>query len=97
MILRSDVAEDIRALAALAGVSITDAVAQVVKAQLAIERVKASVKLSKRHSQAERALSELRRLPVVGPELPTATFTTRRGCRSENRRRRLGVTGDFAQ
>jgi hypothetical protein len=69
MILRSDVAEDIRALAALAGVSITDAVAQVVKAQLAIERVKASVKLSKRHSQAERALSELRRLPVVGPEL----------------------------
>jgi hypothetical protein len=71
-IKRPDVAEDIRALAALTGISITDAIANAVKAQLAIERVKASAKLSKRREEAERALSELRRLPVMGPELSDA-------------------------
>jgi hypothetical protein len=68
-IKRADVAEQIRALAALTGVSLTDAVGNAVKAQLAVERVKASRKLSKRMAQAAEALAELRRLPVVGPAL----------------------------
>lgn len=65
-IKRRDVAEDARALAALMGVSITEAIGEAVKARLAIERVKASAKLSKRRKAAERALAQLRELPVVG-------------------------------
>lgn len=68
-IKRPDVVEDARALAVLTSVSITEAVGNAVKAQLAIERVRASAKLSKRRIRAERALAEFRRLPVVGPEL----------------------------
>lgn len=68
-IKRSDVAEDARTLAAMTGVSITDAIGKAVKAQLAIERVNASAKLSRRRIRTERTLAELRRLPVLGPEL----------------------------
>ena len=68
-IKRSDVAGDVRTLAALTGVSITNAIGNAVKAQLAIERVKGKAKLSRRRKEAERALAELRRLPVVGPKL----------------------------
>ena len=68
-IRRPDVTDDIRALAALTGLSLTDAIANAVKAQLAVEKVKASAKLSKRRTKAERALAELRRLPVAGPDL----------------------------
>jgi hypothetical protein len=68
-IKRQDVTDDIRALADLTGVSITDAIQMAVKGQLAIERVKANTRLSKRRAQVEKALVELRRLPVVGPVL----------------------------
>jgi hypothetical protein len=68
-IKRPDVAEDIRALAALTGISITDAVAQAVRAQLATERLRANAALSQRRAEAERVLSELRRLPKIGPPL----------------------------
>jgi hypothetical protein len=68
-IKRPDVADEARALAALTGVSITDAIGNAVKAQLAIERVKANSKLAKRKAEAARALAELRRLPIVGPDL----------------------------
>ena len=68
-IKRPDVAEDIRTLAALAGLSITEAVGNAVRAQLAIEKVKASAKLSRRLLEAEKALADLRKLPVVGAEL----------------------------
>lgn len=68
-IKRPEVAEDVRALAALTGVSITDAIGNAVKAQLAIARVKSSARLSKRRNESERALAALRRLPVVGPIL----------------------------
>ena len=68
-IKRPDVAEDIRTLAALAGLSITEAVGKAVRAQLAIEKVKASAKLSRRLLEAEKFLADLRKLPVVGPEL----------------------------
>lgn len=68
-IKRPDVASDIRALAALTGVSITDAIAKAVGAQLAIERVKADAKLLRRRKAAEDALAELRRLPVAGPAI----------------------------
>lgn len=68
-IRRPEVVEDARALAALTRVSITEAVGNAIKAQLAIERVKANARLSKRRIHAERALAELRRLPVIGPDL----------------------------
>jgi len=68
-IRRPDVAEDARALAELTGVSITEAIGNAVRAQLAIERVKASATLPKRRAAAEWGLAELRRLPVVGRRL----------------------------
>ncbi|MEO8656975.1 MAG: type II toxin-antitoxin system VapB family antitoxin [Bryobacteraceae bacterium] len=68
-IKRSDVAEDARELAALTGLSLTEAIAKAVRVQLAIERVKANKTRSKRRSEAERTLAELRSLPIVGPHL----------------------------
>jgi hypothetical protein len=68
-IKRPEVASDIRALAALTGSSITDAIANAVRSQLAIERVKADANLSKRRKKAEKALADLRRLPVKGRTL----------------------------
>ena len=68
-IKRADVADDIRTLADLTGASITDAIANAVRAQLAIERVKHDAKLRKRRKEAEEALAELRRLPVIGPDI----------------------------
>jgi hypothetical protein len=66
---RPDVVEDIRALADLTGTSITDAIQNAVRAQLAIERVRTNAKLAKRRARAEKTLAELRSLPVVGPLL----------------------------
>jgi len=68
-IRRPDVADDIRALAALTGISITDSVAHAVRAQLAIERVRANALLSQRRAEAARMLDELRRMPKIGPQL----------------------------
>lgn len=68
-IKRPEVTADIRTLAALTGASITDAIATAVKAQLAVEKVKADAGLRKRRKAAEKALAELRRLPVTGPVL----------------------------
>jgi hypothetical protein len=68
-IKRPDVAEDIRALAALTGGSITETVANAVRAQLAIERAKAVARQAQRRAEAERLLGELRSLPIVGPEI----------------------------
>jgi hypothetical protein len=68
-IRRPDVADDIRALAALTGISITDTVAHAVRAQLAIERVRHNAVLSQRRAEAARMLDELRRMPKIGPQL----------------------------
>jgi len=68
-IKRADVADDIRSLAALTGMSITDAIANAVRGQLAIEQVKADAKLRKRRKEGAKILAELRRLPVTGPLL----------------------------
>jgi hypothetical protein len=68
-IKRPGVADDIRALADLMGVSITDAIASAVRGQLAIERVKGDAKLRRRRKDAEKALAELRSLPVIGPDI----------------------------
>jgi hypothetical protein len=68
-IRRPDTVESIRALAELTGQSITEAIETAVKAQLAIEQVKADAKLSKRRKDAERIMAEIRRLPVTGPML----------------------------
>ena len=78
-IKRADVAEAIRCLAALKGVSITDAISDAVNAQLAIEKVKASAKLSKRHAAANRILAQLRSLPVAGPALTDADLYDENG------------------
>jgi len=51
----------------LTGLSITDAITDAVRGQLAIERVRADQKLLQRRKDAELALAELRRLPVTGP------------------------------
>jgi hypothetical protein len=56
-------------LAEITGVSITDAVASAVRTQLASERGKAEAKLVSRKKRIDRALAELRKLPVVGPGL----------------------------
>ena len=66
-IRRQDVIEDIRALAEVMGVSITEAIGTAVRAQLATERSKAATKTSGRRKRAEAALVQLRSLPVVGP------------------------------
>ncbi len=68
-IKKSEVTEEVRALAALTGVSITDAIGIAVKRQLEIERAKAAIKLAKRRKDVEKLLAEIRRLPVVGPVL----------------------------
>ena len=68
-IKRSEVTEEVRALAALTGVSITDAIGIAVKRQLEIERAKANVKLAQRRKEVSKLLGEIRRLPVVGPRL----------------------------
>jgi hypothetical protein len=66
-IRRPDVVEDARQLADLTGLTVTEAIAKAVRAQLAIEKVAANKALSKRFAEAQRALEELRALPVVGP------------------------------
>ena len=68
-IKRSEVTEEVRALAALTGVSITDAIGIAVKRQLEIERAKADERLAKRRKDVGKLLAEIRRLPVVGPQL----------------------------
>ena len=65
-IKRADVAEQVRLLAELQGVSLTDAIANAVSCQLAIERVRTDARLVKRRKKVEGTLAELRRLPVVG-------------------------------
>ena len=78
-IKRPDIAADIRALAELTGVSLTDAVADAVRSQLAIERVKANSRQAKRRRKAENLLAELRRLPAVGPVLGDAGIYDAKG------------------
>ena len=68
-IKRSEVTEEVRALAELTGVSITDAIGIAVKHQLEIERAKADLRLAKRRKEVGKLLNEIRRLPVVGPRL----------------------------
>lgn len=68
-IKRADVAADIRKLAELTGASITDAIANAVRHQLAIEQVNADAHLRKRRQSVDKTLAELRRLPVTGPLL----------------------------
>ena len=78
-IKRPDIAADIRALAELTGLSLTDAVADAVRSQLAIERVKSDSRLAKRRRKAESLLAELRRLPVTGPVLGDADIYDAKG------------------
>lgn len=71
-IKRADVAEDVRILAELTELSLTDAIALAVRSQLAIERVRADERLIERQRKVEAGLAALRQLPVVGPDLSDA-------------------------
>ncbi len=68
-IKRPDVVGDIRLLADLTGLPLTEAVAKAVRGQLAIERVRADARLARKLAAAERGLAEIRKLPVTGPLL----------------------------
>lgn len=68
-IKRPEVTADIRTLAELTGLSITDAIANAVRNQLAIERIKTDAGLRQRRKAAEDLLTELRQLPIKGPVL----------------------------
>ena len=59
-IKRSEVTEEVRALAELTGVSITDAIGIAVKRQLEIERAKADLRLAKRRKEVNKLLGEIR-------------------------------------
>jgi hypothetical protein len=58
-----DVIEEARQLAALTGLTVTEAIGRAVRAQLAIEKVAANKALSERFAEAQRARS----LPIEGP------------------------------
>ncbi len=68
-IRREDVAEDIRALAELMKVSITDAVGEVVRAKLAEEKARVEAARTERNQEMKRLLEEIWKLPRVGPIL----------------------------
>ncbi|MDX2178398.1 MAG: type II toxin-antitoxin system VapB family antitoxin [Bryobacteraceae bacterium] len=66
-IKRPDVTADVRALAALAGLSVTDAVGQAVRAQLEIERARADARRAERLARIDEIVDRFNRLPIVGP------------------------------
>jgi hypothetical protein len=68
-IRREDVVADIRALSELMGVSITDAVSQVVKDRLLSEQQIADKKRAERNKRADKILKQIRSLPRVGVPL----------------------------
>jgi hypothetical protein len=63
----------------LTGVPIIEAIGNALKSQLAVERAKVSRSRSTRRIEAERVLAEIRRLPVVGPELSDLDFYNSEG------------------
>lgn len=65
-IRREDVANDIRALAELMKVSITDAVADAVRTGLESQKAKLAAERAERWKEADRLLEEIRRMPRVG-------------------------------
>jgi hypothetical protein len=66
---RADVTADIRALAALSGLSITDAIGEAVRDRLAIERKKADAELTARLAKVDEIVDRFNRRPIVGPIL----------------------------
>jgi hypothetical protein len=68
-IKRAEVTAQIRELAALMDVSLTDAVQKAVSVQLAAERARASLERTKRRASADQILDRIRSYPVIGPAL----------------------------
>ncbi len=64
-IRREDVANDIRALAELMKVSITDAVAEAVRVKLESQKAKLAAERAAQWEEADRLLQEIRRMPRV--------------------------------
>lgn len=71
-IRREDVAADIRALAELMKVSITDAVSAAVRAELGRKQAEAEQAKKAKWEEANRILKEIHALPRVGPVLTDA-------------------------
>lgn len=68
-IRREDLAADIRALAELMKVSITEAVSAAVTKKLEEERQKAAAEKAERWKRVDELIAELQKLPRVGPML----------------------------
>jgi antitoxin VapB len=71
-IRREDVANDIRALAELMKVSITDAVAEAVRLKLVEEKAKVEAARLEKRKRVRQLVEEFRSLPNVGPMLTDA-------------------------
>ena len=71
-IRREDVANDIRALAEIMKVSITDAVAVAVRTGLETEKAKRAAERAAKWKEADRLIEEFQKLPRVGPMLTDA-------------------------
>jgi antitoxin VapB len=73
-IRREDVAADIRTLAELMKVSITDAVSAAVRAELERKQAEAEKAKKARWEEANRILKEIHAMPRIGPLLTDADF-----------------------
>ncbi|MDX2267268.1 MAG: type II toxin-antitoxin system VapB family antitoxin [Bryobacter sp.] len=71
-IRKEDVTQDIRMLAELMNLSITDAVAVAVKKQLAEEQAKKADRIEEKRRKSREIMERLWALPVVGPKLSDA-------------------------
>ncbi|MCX6594540.1 MAG: type II toxin-antitoxin system VapB family antitoxin [Acidobacteria bacterium] len=73
-IRRPDVAAAARELAALRGVSITDAISQALQAQLVSQKAAQQSEKAARLARADEALKRFRQLPRIGPLLTDDDF-----------------------
>lgn len=68
-IKRNDIVQDVRALAALTGQSITDAIGLAVRTELERRRAERQAFIETRRAAALETLNDLWQLPVAGPTL----------------------------
>ncbi len=66
---RADVVADVRALSAIMGVSLTDAIHEAVKQRLVAEQAAALDDRKARHLRARKTLEEIWKLPRIGEPL----------------------------
>ncbi len=69
---RADVVADVRALSALLGVSLTDAIHEAVKERLTKKRAEVRAEREAGHRRADEILKEIWAMPRIGPVLTDA-------------------------